>query len=116
MSLRELWAELAVRVRLQRPYKPEQLEILQAINLHWSVPWAALGFALIGIPLGLRPVRATTGIGLGLSLVIVFAYYVIYQTMALVGEQGTLPPVVSAWLPNLVLMGAGLGLFVNARR
>jgi lipopolysaccharide export system permease protein len=92
------------------------LEILQAIHTHFSLPWAALGFVLIGIPLGLRPVRATTGIGLGLSLVIVFAYYVIFQTMNLIGEQGVLPPAFTAWFPNVMLLGVGVSLLMSARR
>ena len=116
MSLRELGQELALLKRLQRPYNPDQLEGLQAIHTHYSLPWAAFGFALIGIPLGLRPVRATTGIGLGLSLVIVFAYYVIFQTMNLIGEQGAMPPALTAWFPNVMLLGTGVALLMSARR
>lgn len=115
MSLPELLRELAHRTRRGQA-KNEILQIVQTIHTRMAVPWAALGFALIGVPLGLRPVRATTGIGLGLSLVIVFAYYVIFNAMNLVGQQGTLPPMFSAWFPNLVLFGAGIGLFISAPR
>lgn len=115
MSLTELLRESARRKQMGLA-KDEILKIVQTIHTRMAVPWAALGFALIGVPLGLRPVRATTGIGLGLSLVIVFAYYVIFNAMNLVGQQGTLPPLFSAWFPNLVLFASGIGLFMTARR
>lgn len=115
MSLQDLLRELERRRKLGRT-RVEIMAILQTIHTRMALPWASLGFALIGIPLGLRPVRATTGIGLGLSLVIVFAYYVIFNTVNLMGQQGSMNPVLSAWLPNCVLFGAGLGLFSSARR
>lgn len=115
MSLAELRTEVDKR-RRDGVRELEVLKVLQAIQMHWALPWASLGFAFIGVPLGLRPARATTGIGLGLSLVIVFAYYIIYNTLSLVGQQGTLPPWVVAWLPNGILFGAGLGLFLSADR
>jgi lipopolysaccharide export system permease protein len=116
MSMVELHRELDVRRRHSAPNSPAVLLAQQTIQLRWAIPWASLGFALIGVPLGLRPTRATTGIGLGLSLIIVFAYYVLFNTMTVVGQQGALPPVVAAWLPNFIVFGAGLGLFVNAAR
>ena len=109
MALKDL------KVELPRGKYPRR-QIIQYMKMHWALPWVSLGFALIGIPLGLRPVRATAGIGLGLSLVIAFAYYVLFNALHLIGQQGALPSVVAAWLPNGVLFGAGLTLFLNARR
>lgn len=116
MSMAELRRALS-RQRLESPpQSSEVLSLIMTINLRWAIPWASLGFALIGIPLGLRPTRATTGIGLGLSLAIVLAYYVLFNTMNVAGSQGALPPLLAAWLPNIVLYGAGLGLFLSIRR
>lgn len=115
MSFHELLHERDRRIQM-RLSNSEILQVVQTIYTRLAVPWAAFGFALIGVPLGLRPVRATTGIGLGLSLVIVLAYYLIFNAMNLVGANGTLPPALAAWFPNLVLFGAGVGLFVSAPR
>lgn len=115
MSFPELLRERQRRMRMGLS-KNDILQVVQTMHMRLAVPWAALGFALIGLPLGLRPVRATTSIGLGVSLVIVFAYYVILNAMNLVGQQGTLPVVLTAWFPNLVLFAAGFGLFMSARR
>jgi len=116
MSMAELKALLAQRRRMGLPYKPAILEIEQLIHMRLAVPWAALGFALVGLPLGLRPTRATAGIGLGLSVVIIFAYYVLLHTLDIVGEQGGMPPIVTAWLPNAALFAAGIGLFLGVTR
>jgi lipopolysaccharide export system permease protein len=116
MSMAELKAELAQRIRLRLPYRPDISQVLQTIQVRWAAPWVTVGFALIGAPLGLRPTRATTGIGLGLSLMIVFSYYVIFNTLVIIGNQGGLPPLLAAWTPNLIVYAAGLGLYVNAAR
>jgi len=115
MNIAELRRELARRQEVGLSGYPVR-QVIQYINMRWALPWIPLGFALIGIPLGLRPARATAGIGLGLSLVIAFIYYVFFQTMHLIGQQGTLPSLVAAWLPNGLLFGAGIALFVNARK
>lgn len=116
MRMSELYRLLEERRRQGLPYKPDQLSLLQMINLRLALPWASVGFALIGVPLGIRPMRATTGVGLGISLIIVFAYYVLFNTMNLIGQQGTLAPWFTAWFPNVILYSAGLLLFAGARR
>jgi len=84
-------------------------ELVEYYHIRLTIPWSALGFALIAAPLALRPKRTTTGVGLGISLAIILAYYV-------VGEQGALPPALAAWLPNMILYGVGLGLLIDASR
>jgi lipopolysaccharide export LptBFGC system permease protein LptF len=91
----------------------------QAVE-EWSfriaVPWAALGLALIGLPLGIRPQRASTGVGLGISLAVILAYYIAMSAMRILGQQGNLPPVVADWLPNVLLYTTGIGLLINKSR
>jgi lipopolysaccharide export system permease protein len=115
MSLRELRVELEDRRRLGLPYRPNQVQVVQYIHMHWALPWLPFFFAFVGIPLGLRPTRATSGIGLGLSLVIALAYYVMFYSLVLVGQQGAIPTLLAAWLPNGTLLAAGIALFLRAR-
>ena len=88
----------------------------EEINMRFAVPWAALGLALVGLPLGLRPQRTSTGVGLGISLAIIMAYYVLFSVMRIFGQSGALPPAVSDWIPHLLLFTIGLGLLINASR
>ncbi|HEY3397781.1 MAG TPA: LptF/LptG family permease [Armatimonadota bacterium] len=111
MSMKEL-LQLADLNRLKDT--PLSLQALEEYNMRMALPWAALGLALIGLPLGIRPQRTSTGVGLGISLAIILAYYIIVNMMRILGQQGTLPPGVADWIPNVLLYTIGLGLLVNA--
>ncbi len=88
----------------------------EELALRLAVPWAALGLALIGLPLGIRPQRTSTGVGLGLSLAIILVYYIVISLMRILGQQGALPPHVADWIPNVLLYTIGLGLLLNSSR
>ncbi len=116
MTLAELRRDIG-RTRLLPPPARKQLpQLVGYYNMRLALPWSALGFALIAAPLALRPKRTTTGVGLGISLAIILAYYIIFNTLRVVGEQGALPPALAAWLPNLILYGVALGLIIDASR
>ena len=72
-----------------------------------SIPFASLVFSLIGFPLGIRRQRSGSAIGFAVSIGIIFLYYLIYQYASILGNNGAIDPVVSAWIPD------GLGLVVG---
>ena len=113
-------AELRVRIRAYQQLPAQQRRELLVLREHYQIrlamPWCALGFAIIGVALGQRPRRTTTGVGLGISLVILLAYYILFNTLRVIGEQGALPPIAAAWLPNLILFAVGGGLLVDSSR
>lgn len=90
--------------------------LIQHLHIRIAAPWAALCFAVLGFPLGLRPQRATAGIGFGLSLAVIFIYYILFNVLRGFGEQNTISPVVAAWLPNAIVLGVGIGLMVDQQR
>jgi lipopolysaccharide export LptBFGC system permease protein LptF len=65
---------------------------------------AALVFALFAAPLTLAVGRGRTLSGVALSLVVVFAYYLVMLWARLLGERGLLPPSLAAWGENLLLL------------
>jgi lipopolysaccharide export system permease protein len=83
-------------------------ELRVQLQQKFAIPFASLVFALVGAPLGLRPQRASSGIGLGISILVIFIYYVLMFFGMAMGETGALPPWLAAWLPNLVAGGIGL--------
>lgn len=115
MSLAQLRRELAKRRRFNTPLAGIT-QVIQYMYTESAKPWIPFFFAFVGIPLGMRPTRASTGIGLGLSLVVSLAYFILLHSMHLVGQTGAIPSVVAAWLPNGVLLGTGLVLFAHAGR
>ncbi len=74
----------------------------------FSQPLACLIVALAGAPLGLLARRSRTNIGLIYSAIIVFLYYVLQSSSGALGEAGRIPPVVAAWLPNMVIGSLGM--------
>ncbi|MDQ7822897.1 MAG: LptF/LptG family permease [Candidatus Eremiobacteraeota bacterium] len=81
-----------------------------------SLPFTCMVFGLFGIPLGLRPHRATTSIGLGLSLVFILLFYVLMTVGRALGENGTLPAWLGSWAPNVIFGGLGLGMLLKAAK
>ncbi len=86
----------------------------QHYHVRLSLPWACVGFAVLGIALGIQRQRSSRGIGMGLSLLVIFVYYVVMHTLTLVGERGVAPAALMAWTPNLLLYLTGLGLLLRA--
>ena len=79
-----------------------------------SVPFSSMVFALIGTPLGLRRLRGGAAVGLGLSILIIFCYYVLWHGASVLGGNGQLPPVLASWLANIVGLGVGGALVWRA--
>lgn len=83
-------------------------DIRMEIAGRWAVPWAVLGFAMVGAVLGIRPHRTTKGVALGISLAVILVYYLVLHTMSILAEQGKLPAVLCAWAPNIGLYAVGI--------
>ncbi len=81
-----------------------------------AVPFSAALFALLAVPLGLRPHRSGTSIGLGLTILVLIGYYIVSSITLTLGENGRLPPLPAAWAPNVVLGASGVVLLWRADR
>jgi lipopolysaccharide export system permease protein len=82
----------------------------------FSIPFACIVFGLIAMPLGTQANRAVRSRGFAVSLIVIFAYYVLLSTGQGFAEQGRVPPIVGLWLPNVVLGSVGLVLMRRAGR
>ncbi len=77
---------------------------------------AALVFVLLGVPLGTVNVRGGKGAGFSLSLLVVLVYWVLLSALGDLANAGKLNPVVAAYLPDLLLLAAGVVLLVRRDR
>jgi lipopolysaccharide export system permease protein len=86
------------------------------VELHnkLAIPFASMVFALVGAPLGLRRLRGGTSVGLGLSVMIIFGYYIVWHGMHVLGEGGQVAPLLASWLPNAIGLSAGFYLIRRA--
>ncbi len=75
------------------------------VELHkkFSIPFASIIFVLIGAPLGMMARKGGFVVSMAFSL----GFFIIYWVFLIGGEEfadrGLLSPVLSMWLPNLVL-------------
>lgn len=77
----------------------------------FSTPFSCLFFVLIAFPLAISPARTSGGTGMGISLLIVLAYYVMLMLCTRLGQAGAIEPVIAGWIPNSVVAAVGLYLF-----
>ena len=89
---------------------------LVELYLKISFPLTNFVVVLIGTALAIRVRRGGLAISFGLAVFISFVYYAIIRTGQALGHSGTLPPLIGAWLGNLVFGGLGLELLRRAQR
>ncbi|MGM0607860.1 MAG: LptF/LptG family permease [Candidatus Muiribacteriota bacterium] len=80
-----------------------------------ALPFASIVFILIGAPLALTPVKAGKSLGMGLSIIIIFLYYVFMSIGRVLGTNGQISPFAGAWLPNTIFIVIGLILVIRAK-
>lgn len=111
LNLRELGAHIH---RLESAGQP-----VAALKVRWhqklAIPLAALVFCALGLVLGARTLRSASQ-GLGLSLMIVFLYYLLMSLGTALGDGGQVPAWLGAWLPHLVTLPLALALMERRNR
>jgi lipopolysaccharide export system permease protein len=81
------------------------------IQEKFTLPFACLVFGLIGSSLGSKSnLRSSRSQGFGLSVILILIYYVISFLFSSLGVKGVLSPIIAAWLPVIISLGAGIYL------
>jgi LPS export ABC transporter permease LptG/LPS export ABC transporter permease LptF len=84
-----------------------------------AFPAACIVFALLGVPMGVRPRRGGRAGGLILTLILVGAYYFLFVTGDHLAAQGRMTPFIGVWAGNIVALLLGIVLLArveNIRR
>lgn len=86
------------------------------VDLHYKIAFPLISFViiLIGAPFAIITTRGGVLIGIGMSIVIGLLYYAFIAIFLAFGKAGMLPPIVSAWLGNVVF--AVLGIYLVNKR
>ncbi|MGB9681986.1 MAG: LptF/LptG family permease [bacterium] len=79
-------------------------------QMKFSIPFAAAILAVLGAPLSILPVRGGRFYGLGVSIVIIFIYYIFLALGRALARNGILSPIAGPWLPNVI--GFLVGVFL----
>jgi len=84
--------------------------LLMDYHQRFSLPFGALVFCTLAIPLSLLSQRAVRYTGFSLSIAVVLFYYVFMQVGTGLILAKKAPPLLGAWLPNIVLGALGVYL------
>ena len=87
------------------------------LELKWNekvaMPFTCLVFMIMGMPMGIRPSRTSSGVGFGLSLLVIIGFYILSAISRGIGSSGVIPPLLIAWMPNLITGAIGVQMLVK---
>jgi lipopolysaccharide export system permease protein len=112
MGIQELKRRIAI---LQRSGEnPRVLETER--HFRFSSSLVTLFMALIGTAMSVNTIKTGLARNFGIALLITFLYYVALRLGLVMGQNGSLSPVVGAWLGNLLFAPLGVILLWKAAR
>ncbi len=104
MSYRELKNRIET---YERTKFMDTTELQVELAMKTSLPFASFFFAIIGASFGLTNSRSGAFIGFGVSMLIIFLYYVLMSVFTALGKSDYLPPLFAAWAQNIIFAFAG---------
>ena len=90
------------------------LQLQLADKLAW--PFSCIIGVIVALPLALRFGKRGRTLGIALSIIAFFVYYLMVSAAAAFGRNGALNPYLASWLPNVVMGVAGVTLLLLEER
>ncbi|HRF60145.1 MAG TPA: LptF/LptG family permease [Fimbriimonadaceae bacterium] len=102
-------ADLAAAIKERKSQRLPTTQLEVDYHVRFSVPAACIVFALTGPVFAVWLSRAGAFVGVLLSIVLVLVYYNAFIIATqIIGYNGILNPILSAWLPNILFVALGL--------
>ncbi len=87
-----------------------------AYHLKVAIPFSALVFVLFGLPLGIQRTRDTRALGVIVTVILAFVYYMMLSVFRSLGRGGIMEPWLAAWMPDFIFAFMGMLLFFSVDR
>jgi len=107
-------SELRVYLKKKSPDDSKYVQALLEYYRKFSIPFACFALGLLAVPLGVQTSSAKRSYGIGLGLFFILLYYLLMSAGFVFGEAGLYPPVIGMWIPDIVIGGIAIFLFVKA--
>lgn len=108
---------------LNQQIKLEQLRGTEGVNAliieryrRDATPVAVIILTFIGAAIASRKVRGGSGMHLALGFILAAVFILTDRFSTIFSTKGNLPPVIAAWLPNVVFAGVAYYLFKKAQK
>jgi lipopolysaccharide export system permease protein len=87
------------------------------VNMHFKMAFSMTSFIMVlfGLPLSVGKPRSSLAFGAGMSIFVIFGYYVAIKLGQSFGFKGVLDPFTSVWLPNFIFLSLGFLLLRRLR-
>ena len=95
--------ELKVFIAQEKTLGKNITKLMIQYYLKFALPFACLIFTMIGAAVSFQPHRRSSAMGMGLSIVIILAYYIIYSLGFALGINSVISPIIAAWMPNILV-------------
>lgn len=114
------FSDLSRVVKILRAYPDRPIDDIRKLDVErWNkiaVPLTSLVFALLAAPLGIRPHRSASSVGLGLSILVIFLYWIVGRYTWSLAVQGNIAPLAGAFAPNVIGLVAAFVLLRRAAK
>ena len=108
MNIAQAYEQLAIDRLSGDRQKIRKLEV--RIQQKIAFPFVCVIFGLVGSVMGSIPQRTGRGTSFGISVIVIFSYYLLLSVCGALGQAGILSPFIGAWLPNFFGLSVGLYL------
>lgn len=82
------------------------------IQQKYSLPFVCVVFGLLGAALGSQHQRTNRSTSFGISIIIIFSYYLLAFITGALGQKGIITPFLAGWLPIAIGLGTS-GFFLH---
>ena len=89
------------------------------VDLHAKIsfPLVSVIMVMLGMPFALKSGRhGGIAVGVGISIIIGFSYWVVFAINTSLGYNGIIPPLLAAWLTNFIFAGLGVLMLSYVRQ
>jgi lipopolysaccharide export system permease protein len=114
MSVSEL-VNYAETIRLSGD-KKKILNVAVTIHQKLAFPFICIVFSLMGASMGIRPQRTGKATSFGVSLLLIFGYYLMLFVFGALGQAEIISPFFGGWLPNFIGIAIGGWLVYKAAK